>query len=184
MQSIVSHSPATSTSTPKRAALYPRVSDPGQRDNYSLGTQEEAMRAYAAEHGYTVDDAHVYREVFTGTELDERPELTRLRDAMARGEFDIMIAYDPDRFSRNMIHSAMMMYFCEKAGAELKFAMFDFENNPTGRLLLQLRVYAAEIEYEQRKERTRRGSAARTRACLTNHGASQMTMAASTIIAR
>src|SRR5947208_3392066 len=118
---------------PKRAALYPRVSDPSQRDNYSLGSQEEALRAYAAEHGYVVDEAHVYREVHTAVELDERPELTRLREAMERGEFEVPLIYDPDRFSRNMIHSAMMMYFCEKAGVELDFAMFDFENNPTGR---------------------------------------------------
>lgn len=47
------------------AALYVRVSSEGQADNYSPETQEAAERAFAARHGFTVDEAHVYREVHT-----------------------------------------------------------------------------------------------------------------------
>jgi len=43
-----------------RAAIYVRVSTKGQEDDgSSLGTQEQACRAYAVDHGYNVVD--VYR---------------------------------------------------------------------------------------------------------------------------
>ena len=68
-----------------RAAIYVRVSTGGQEDNYSPKTQEEACRAYCARHGYEVDEANVYREVFSGADLHARPELRRLRRAAKGG---------------------------------------------------------------------------------------------------
>lgn len=147
----------------RRAALYVRVSTERQGDNYSLGTQEEECRRFAAEQGYLVDDAHVYRETHTAVDLWERPELTRAREAMARGEFDALVCYDPDRFSRKQVHTALLLHFCEQAGVELKFAMFDFEQDATGQLLLNVRAYAAELEHEKIRERTIRGRRARAK---------------------
>src|SRR4051812_49023929 len=57
------------------AAIYVRVSTEGQEDGSSLTTQEQRCRAYAVEHGWSVDDAHVYRETYSGAELWERPRL-------------------------------------------------------------------------------------------------------------
>src|SRR5437762_381222 len=141
------------------AALYVRVSTDKQEANYSLPTQEERCRAYAAEQGYRV--AEVYRETYTGTELWERPELARLREALARREVDAVICYDPDRFSRKQIHSALLMDICERAGAELRFARFDFSRDATGQFLLNARAFAAELERENLIERTQRGMRAR-----------------------
>src|SRR3712207_1616173 len=59
-----------------RAAVYVRVSTDKQEDNTSLDTQEAACRAYAAEHGYTV--VGVWREVYSGARLHERPQLADL----------------------------------------------------------------------------------------------------------
>jgi DNA invertase Pin-like site-specific DNA recombinase len=85
------------------AALYLRVSTPGQaesknkatlerngqpdegkRQETSLDTQEAAGRRHAVAHGDRVDEAYIYREVHTGVELWERPALTRLREAIRR----------------------------------------------------------------------------------------------------
>lgn len=147
----------------KRAAIYTRVSDSSQRDNYSLETQEEACRKYAAEHGYTIADQHVYREVHTASELYERPALQAARDAMQRGEYDVFICFDPDRFSRSQVHTALLQEFCDRAGVALKFALFDFEQSATGRFLLNARAFAAELELEKIKERTMRGRAQKIR---------------------
>lgn len=142
------------------AAIYVRVStDKQEAEGYSLGTQEAACRKYAAEQGYAV--AEVYREVHTASELYERPELARCREAMARGEYAALICYDPDRFSRNQVHTALLQDFCERAGVALKFALFDFEQSATGRFLLNARAFAAELELEKIKERTMRGKRAR-----------------------
>ena len=148
----------------KRAAIYVRVSSDQQGRNYSLSTQEETCRAFAAERGYSVGEQHVYRETHTAAELFERPELTRLREAMGRREFDVLICFDPDRFSRNQVHTALLQHFCDRADVTLKFALFDFERSATGQFLLNARAFAAELELEKLRERTQRGKLARLRA--------------------
>jgi site-specific DNA recombinase len=144
-----------------RAAIYIRVSTDRQGDNYSLPTQEATCREYAAAQGYTVVD--VYRETHTGTELWERPALAVAREAMRRGAFDVFICYDPDRFSRKQTHAGVLLDICERAGVELRFAMFDFTRDPTGQFLLNARVFAAELEREKILERTQRGMVARVK---------------------
>jgi DNA invertase Pin-like site-specific DNA recombinase len=69
--------PTSEWSGGPRAAIYCRVSSSQQEENSSLHTQEEHCRAYAVEHNWTV--AAVYREVHSGAELFERPQLTLLR---------------------------------------------------------------------------------------------------------
>ena len=121
----------------QRAAIYVRVSTTGQEDNYSLPTQEERCRAFAAEHGYQVTE--VYRETHTASELWQRPELGRLREAMSRREIDALIVFDPDRFSRKQVHTALLQGICEQASVELRFAEFSFTNDATGQFLLNAR---------------------------------------------
>ena len=60
------------------AAIYVRVSTAAQEeDGTSLDTQEAACRRYATERGWSVDDAHVYREQFSGY-TRERPLLSQV----------------------------------------------------------------------------------------------------------
>src|SRR5438067_12368053 len=88
-----------------RAAIYVRVSSPGQeQDGTSLETQEERCRRYAAEHGLAVDVAHVFRDVYSGAVLHERPQLRELRRAARARAFDVVISYAVDRLSRNQAH--------------------------------------------------------------------------------
>src|SRR5918997_6751349 len=107
-----------------RAAIYVRVSTRGQEeDGTSLATQEQRCRQYAAEHGYAVDEAHIYREVHTGMELWERPQLSELREAVRRRELDAVIAYDLDRLSREQAHVYILDDEAARHGAELRFVM-------------------------------------------------------------
>ncbi len=50
-----------------RAALYARVSDPKQADGFSIDTQREAMRRYAAAQGFTVAYEFVEPHMATNT---------------------------------------------------------------------------------------------------------------------
>src|SRR5688500_17301407 len=103
-------------------AIYIRVSSALQEDEgTSLATQEERCRAYAVERGYTVDEAHVYREVHTGTELWERPKLTLLRDALRRRHIDGVVAYAIDRLSRDPVHLGVIISEAEHTGATVEF---------------------------------------------------------------
>jgi site-specific DNA recombinase len=153
-----------------KAAIYVRVSTAGQEeDGSSLETQEEACRGYAAEHGYDVTE--VYREVFSGAEYWDRPELTRLRDAMRERAVDRVIAYAIDRLSRESKHIGALMTDADRVGTTFEFVTEKLEDTPVGRMILAGRAFAAEIEREKIRERSLRGKRARvTGGKIQNHG--------------
>ena len=99
----------------------------------------------------------------TATELWERPALAEAREAMQRGAFDVFLCFDPDRFSRRQVHTALLQDICERAGVELRIAQFEFTRDATGQFMLNARVFAAELEREKLIERTQRGKLARVR---------------------
>src|SRR5438270_10151428 len=107
---------------PMKAAVYCRVSSQGQEENASLPTQEEACRRFAADRGYIVREGDVYREVYSGADLWERPQLTALRGAIERREVDAVICYALDRLSRKQTHIAIVVDECDRAGVDLLFA--------------------------------------------------------------
>ena len=142
-----------------RAALYCRVSTAGQEDNASLATQEEACRAYAAEHGWTV--TATFREVHTGVDLFERPQLAQLRDAMRKREVDAIVCYSTDRLSRDPVHLGLVQYEATYYGIDLAFVTDTYDTSFEGQMLAMVRGIAGKIEYERIRERTKRGKKAR-----------------------
>ncbi len=146
------------TRTP-RTAIYCRVSSAGQEDNSSLGTQEERCRAYAAERGWEV--VEVYREVHTGSELFERPQLGRIRDAARAGEVDVVLAYALDRVSRNQAHLGFLLSEWDHLGVRAELVTEELADTPEGRLLQSVRGFVAEVERLKIAERTKRGMRAR-----------------------
>src|SRR5215203_2318732 len=95
------------TDRPKRVAVYCRVSSAGQEDNSSLATQEASCRSYAVERGWEV--VAVYRDVFTGAVVFERPGLTELRAAMRCDAFDLLLVHALDRLSRDQNHLGLVL---------------------------------------------------------------------------
>ena len=59
---------------------------------------ERECRAYAERQGWQV--VAVFEDWQTGTELFERAEMTRCREAMRRGDFDVLLVDRLDRLSR------------------------------------------------------------------------------------
>jgi site-specific DNA recombinase len=151
--------------TQPRAAIYCRVSTPGQeQDGTSLGTQEERDRSHAEARGYTVDESYIYREVFTGTELWQRPKLTALRDAIRRGLIDVVVVYAIDRLARDPVHLGVLLSEAEYAGVLVEFVTEPLDDSPEGQLIRFVRGYAAKVEHEKIKERSQRGKLARLQA--------------------
>jgi DNA invertase Pin-like site-specific DNA recombinase len=81
----------------QRAAIYCRVSTKKQEDNFSLPDQEARCRAWCGEHGYSVEDRHIYQDVYDGDDYYGRPAFTAMRQAMMRGEFDALVFLERDR---------------------------------------------------------------------------------------
>ncbi|CAA9250241.1 MAG: hypothetical protein AVDCRST_MAG77-2037 [uncultured Chloroflexi bacterium] len=147
----------------KRAALYLRVSTGRQEEEgTSLTSQEQRCREYAAERGYVVADEHVYREVFSGSELWQRPQLTRLRDAVRRHEADTVVAFAIDRLSRDPVDLGVVLSEAEHAGATVEFVSEPLDNSSEGQLIQFIKGYSAKLEREKIRERAIRGM--RTRA--------------------
>ena len=89
---------------PLRAAVYCRTavagrSTAGPGHDPRLAAQEAACRAHATVRGWTV--VGVYAEVAPGTAAAGRPALTQLREAMHRGEVDVLLVHAVDRLSRD-----------------------------------------------------------------------------------
>jgi len=154
-QGTVSHNGAPNGA---RAAVYCRVSTSGQEeDGTSLDTQEAACRRYAKDHGALIDEAQVYREVFSGAELHDRPRLTAMRAAVEQRAVDTVIAFATDRLARNPIHLAIVAEQCERAGVALHFVSEPLDSSPEGALIRYVKGYAAQMEREKIRERTLRG---------------------------
>jgi len=120
--SSVPHTSVSRQSSNKIAAIYTRVSTGRQEeDGTSLDTQMERCCAFAAAKGYNIDAAHVYREVYTGTELWNRPHLTALREVIRHNLVTHVIAYAIDRLSRDPVHLGVILSEAEHHGVEVEF---------------------------------------------------------------
>lgn len=89
--------------TTKRAAIYARIATPGQvpgESAFALQTQIAEAKSHCEQRGYSVAEEHIYQEIAPGTEYQKRTELTQLRRAARRGEFDFIVVFAYDRISR------------------------------------------------------------------------------------
>src|SRR4051812_27685168 len=105
-----------------RVAIYARISPKPEGavgDNYSIASQFHHLRQKSLEFGCAQPDEYTDKN-FSGASLD-RPELDRLRSAIARREYDVLIAYCPDRLSRDLSHSLILIQEIEKGGCTLAF---------------------------------------------------------------
>ncbi len=146
---------------PTRCAIYCRVStDAQERDGTSLGTQERACLAHAAQQRWMVIGS--YRDTASGFNLD-RPGLAEMRHLVRSGEVDVVLCHDLDRLSRKQTHVAILVEEADDYGVQLAFVLEQFEDTATGQFLRSARAFAAELEREKIAERTMRGKAERAR---------------------
>lgn len=145
-----------------QALVYCRVSTRQQEEEgTSLESQEQRCREHAAKLGYTV--SRVTREVYTGAELWDRPQLSRDRAELKTGKFQALIVLDNDRLSRDPIHFAIIAQECARAGVELILVNAPLDTSPEGMLIQYVKGYAASIEREKFKERSLRGRLTRVK---------------------
>lgn len=156
-----------------RALIYCRVSSESQEDNTSLQSQEVACIAEAKRRGYQI--AQVTKEVFTGSEILDRPKFkVELQKILAR-EYDAVIVYDVDRFSRDNIGQLLFVTDqISKAGVELIFVLAPLDKTPEGQLMLAVKGYAAQNERLKIRERCIRGKRQRALNGLVHNAGSEL----------
>src|SRR5258708_7168711 len=123
-------------STPRRTAIYCRVSSPGQRNTTSLPEQERLNREHAAGLGWQVSEPHVFCEVEGGEDL--------YRPAM-------------DRLSRDEGDQGAFYHHCDRYGVTVELASQDYDETEQGRTLRFIAGLHARMEHADIKRRTQRG---------------------------
>ena len=113
-----------------KAIIYVRVSTKGQEDKTSLDSQAEACAQFAIDRNYEISE--IVREVYSGADLHDRPELNRIRARLRNREADAMICYAIDRLSRDVAHLAILTDEFDRAGVELFFVTEDLGKNILG----------------------------------------------------
>src|SRR5437667_12417765 len=90
-----------------RAAIYGRVSSERQEKEHTIGSQLEALRAYAATNGMDIVEEFT-DEGYSGARLD-RPALDRMRDLAERHGFEVLLTYFTDRLARKFVLQALIL---------------------------------------------------------------------------
>ena len=114
----------------RRAAAYVRMSTEHQK--YSTDHQLSAIRAYAAEHGFTI--TRVYAdEGISGLNIEKRTGLKTLLDEARRGAADYcaVLVYDVSRWGRlqDIDQSAFYEYLCRGNGVDVLYCAETFPND-------------------------------------------------------
>lgn len=121
---------AAPTTPTRRAAEYVRMSTEHQK--YSTENQADAIRAYAAQHGFDV--VRTYADAGkSGLRLEGREALQRLIRDVETGEadFEAVLVYDVSRWGRfqDADESAYYEYICRRADIRVLYCAEQFEND-------------------------------------------------------
>ena len=102
-----------------RVAIYARVSSERQEKEYTIGSQLEALRNYAAHNGMEIVQEFT-DEGYSGARLD-RPALDRMRDLAERRGFDVLLTHCADRLARKFVLQALILEEMERFGVKTIF---------------------------------------------------------------
>lgn len=144
-----------------RAAVYVRVSTEEQvQSGTSLEDQWRLGAAFARNLG--ASEISLYADPGVSGASLRRPSLDRLLKDLRDHRIDVVIATDPDRLSRRLVHQLLLTEEISRYG-ELRFVHFHWQDTPDGRLFYALRGAIAEFERERIRERTHTGRIATAR---------------------
>jgi site-specific DNA recombinase len=130
-------------------------------DAKSVTRQLEQARAYAARHGWTVDDAHVYvDDGISGSEFARRPGLMALLNSLKpRPPFGVLLIADADRLGREQVETAYVMKQINQAGVRIHEVKGQGRelllDSPLDKMVMAVLAGAAELERAKARERTR-----------------------------
>ena len=94
------------------------MSSAGQ--DQSIPAQRAELEAYAKKHGYEIVGEYL-DEAISGDDTERRAGFLRMREDAQRGEFDVVLCWDQDRFGRfDQLDAGYWIYPFRQAGVRLE----------------------------------------------------------------
>lgn len=120
--------------TAMHVAIYVRVSTTSQAlKGTSLDSQITLCKTKQRKLAISIHTSSFTKEAgASGEDIDIRPEMTRLREDIKKGEISKIIIQHPDRLSRELIDKLTVCREFEKYGVEIIFVDTEFQNTPEG----------------------------------------------------
>lgn len=132
-------------------AIYARKStESEERQVQSIDDQLRLDRELADQHALAVHPRHVLSESKSAKEPFKRTEFQQLVALVEKGQVQGVIAYHPNRLSRNETDAATLIRLLrERKLRDLRFVSYTFDNSPEGIMFLQLAL--SQSQYESAK---------------------------------
>jgi len=144
------------TNSPRRVALYARVST----DRQSTENQLRELRQAAERLGWAVTAEFVDRGVSGAKGRKDRPQLDALLRGVARKDFDIVASWSVDRLGRSLVDLVGLLQELHSTGVDLYLHQQGINTTtPAGKALFQMMGVFAEFEREMIRERVTAGLA-------------------------
>jgi DNA invertase Pin-like site-specific DNA recombinase len=140
--------------TPKRAAIYLRVSTDGQTvDNQRLELEEAALRA-----GWEIVGVYDDNGVSGAKSREHREAFNRLCMDATRRKFDVVMAWSVDRLGRSLQHLVDFLNELHAVGVDLYLHQQAIDTTtPAGKAMFGMSAVFAEFERSMIQERVRAG---------------------------
>lgn len=133
-----------------RYALYARKSTTGE-DKQASSIEDQIDECYEKLIiPKKLNVVRVYQESYSAKVSDLRDEFNAMVKEINSGNIDGIIAWHPDRLSRNMKEAGAIIDLVDRrAIRDMQFATFTFENTPAGKMLLGITFVMAK-EYSEK----------------------------------
>ncbi len=134
--------------------LYKRKSTDDERQVLSLGSQKsDALKRFSNLKIVELDDESV-----SAFRPYKRPVFNEMIEKIKKGEIQGIVAWHPDRLSRNPIDAAQIIYLLDiGALKDLKFSSYHFDNSPEGKMMLQIVMSQSKYSSDKLSKDVKRG---------------------------
>jgi site-specific DNA recombinase len=120
---------------------------------------KEAQRDKISERFADLDIIDVLDESKSAAEPDKRPVFASILKMIDEGKIDGIVAWHPDRLSRNEMDASAITYRIRKGVLkDLKFASFTFDNSPEGIMMLQMTMSQSQYFSSKLSKDVKRGN--------------------------
>jgi DNA invertase Pin-like site-specific DNA recombinase len=150
-----------------RAVIYARYSSDGQREE-SVEGQLRECKEYAERHNMTIVTQYIDRAL--SARSDDRPEFQKMIHDSVNKQFDIVLVWKLDRFSRNRLDSATYRAILKRNGVKVVSAKENISEGPEGIILEAMLDGMAEYYSAELSVKVKRGQKENALKCKANGG--------------